>query len=419
MARVSFCLVTTFYPPANFGGDGVHVYQLAHGLAKRGHRVRVVHNPAAYDLLGGAGKEIDAGSTEGIEVVADVGGKVGAAVTYLTGRPLVGRNRLTELMSGFDVVHFHNPSLLGGPGALGMGSGIRLFTTHEHWLLCPTHVLYRYGREVCTRKTCFTCTLSYHRPPQLWRGGDLLDRSIDHVDALLCPSRFTAALHRERFPSARIEVVPLAAPEREEPDTGAPTAAEEDSTFFLYAGRLETIKGVDRLIDAFRGVRGARLLIAGEGTQRAELERQSVGVPSIEFLGRLPRGEVLALCRRARAVVVPSVGYETFGGVALEAMTMGTPCVVRDLGPLPELIEDGGGVVFADDEELARVLQRLVADKAEAARMGAEGRAVAASRFSTPRFFDRYFGIVEDLAAAKGNHELAARAQSARVADVA
>ena len=46
-----FCMVTTFYPPYAFGGDGVFVQQLSNELAKRGHQVEVIHCRDAYNLL--------------------------------------------------------------------------------------------------------------------------------------------------------------------------------------------------------------------------------------------------------------------------------------------------------------------------------------------------------------------------------
>ncbi|MDQ3898199.1 MAG: glycosyltransferase family 4 protein [Actinomycetota bacterium] len=415
MGSVSFCLVTTFYPPASFGGDAVHVRRLARCLARRGHRVRVVHNPTAYRMLGGRAADPPT-ADPGVEVVPGPAGVLGTAATYLTGLPVAQRGELARLTSGFDVVHFHNPSLLGGPGGLSVGDALRLYTTHEHWLLCPTHVLFRFEREVCEQRTCFRCTLSYHRPPQLWRSTRLMERSVSGLDVLLCPSRFTAALHRAEFPEARIEVLPLPGPEPgedptdgDEPDPARP--------FFLYAGRLEAIKGVDSLIRAFAGLEGADLLIAGDGSLSAELRELAAGQPHVRFLGRVQHGRLLALCRRARAVVVPSVGYETFGGVAVEAMANGSPVVVRRLGPLPELVEDGGGLTFDGDDDLTRVLQRLVDDPGEANRLGSAARQVAADRFGEARFMARYFEIIASFAFERGLGSLADRAEAASRAE--
>ena len=46
-----FCMITTFYPPYNFGGDGIFVRQLSNELAKRGHHVDVIHCIDSYRLL--------------------------------------------------------------------------------------------------------------------------------------------------------------------------------------------------------------------------------------------------------------------------------------------------------------------------------------------------------------------------------
>jgi hypothetical protein len=50
---LSFCMVTTFYPPYHFGGDAMHAFRLSNALARRGHRVTVVHSEDAYRALGG------------------------------------------------------------------------------------------------------------------------------------------------------------------------------------------------------------------------------------------------------------------------------------------------------------------------------------------------------------------------------
>ena len=98
----------------------------------------------------------------------------------------------------FDVTHFHNVSLVGGPGVLAYGGGVKLYTTHEHWLVCPMHTLWRLDREPCERPTCLRCTLAYRRPPQLWRYTGLLKRGIEHIDMFLAPSQFTLEAHRAR-----------------------------------------------------------------------------------------------------------------------------------------------------------------------------------------------------------------------------
>ncbi len=415
MKRLSICLVSTFYPPESFGGDAVQVHRLATGLARRGHRVRVVHNPVAYRMLAGeSAHAVGHDRHPDVEVIPLTVGRLAVAGTYLTGEPAGYRRELLQLVGdGFDVVHFHNPSLLGGPGALGLGPALKLYTAHEHWLLCPTHVLYRYGREVCHRRTCWRCTASYRRPPQLWRSTGLLERSVDQLDLLICPSAFTARLHREFFPSVPIEVLaPFFSPEPGELEA-LPRPVPRTRPYFAYAGRLEPIKGVDSLVRSFLAVRGADLLIVGDGDQARSLRELAAGAANIVFCGRRRQSEVLALFRDALAVVIPSAGYETFGGVAMEAMAAGTPVVVRDLGPLPELVAGGGGWVFADDRDLTTRLQALTDHPESAMEAGRVAGDVFRTRWDSSVLFERYFQLIATAAERAGRDALAGVAGAA------
>ena len=80
-----------------------------------------------------------------------------------------------------DVVHFHNISLVGGPGILGLGTNrraVRIMTAHEHWLICPMHLLWKYDRQPCDAPNCVSCCLKGGRPPQLWRLGAAIERGL-------------------------------------------------------------------------------------------------------------------------------------------------------------------------------------------------------------------------------------------------
>ncbi|MDQ5821098.1 MAG: glycosyltransferase, partial [Actinomycetota bacterium] len=150
-----FCLLTTFYPPYNFGGDGIFVQRLAGELVRRGHHVEVVHSVDAYRALAGSEPAAvdDAGVlVHGLASRLPVGS---TALTHQIGSPGVRAGRIREILDGgFDVIHFHNISVLGGPKVLEYGRGLKLYTPHEYWLVCPTNLLYRFRREPCERRTC-------------------------------------------------------------------------------------------------------------------------------------------------------------------------------------------------------------------------------------------------------------------------
>ncbi len=70
MSGLRFCFITTFYPPYNFGGDGIGIQRLARGLARFGHHVTVVHDVDAYNTLRQGAEPAPAPEVPGVEVVS-------------------------------------------------------------------------------------------------------------------------------------------------------------------------------------------------------------------------------------------------------------------------------------------------------------------------------------------------------------
>lgn len=423
-----FCMATSFYPPWSFGGDAIQVRRLAHALADRGQEVTVVHSREGYRAMAASPPEEPEDEHPGVRVIGiDAGaGRLSPLATYLTGRPLLaGRRLAAALDEPFDVVHFHNPSLLGGPEALMLGAGIKLYTAHEQWLVCPTHVLYKYGRRVCEKPDCVRCTLSYRRPPQLWRSTGLLERSLAHVDTLICPSATSRRLHERFGEIVRLEQLAHFAPDpgvggegeadlqvggeaeadrqvggEAEAEPAGGREGEAERPYFLYAGRLEPIKGVDALLRAWSGAgRAEDLLIAGEGSLEPRLRARAAGLSGVRFLGQQAPAELDALYRAALAVLVPTAGHESFGLVAIEAFARGKPVVARGFGALSELLDDsGGGLPFTTDAELGAALDRLAADPVLRAQLGRRGRAAFESRYTEEAHVERYLAIIREAA---------------------
>jgi glycosyltransferase involved in cell wall biosynthesis len=363
-----------------------------------------VHSEDAYRALGGRARGDDFPHEPGVTLrpLRTSLAVAAATATYVTGHPAFYASQLDAVFRGesFDVVHFHNVSLAGGPGALRYGGGVKLYTTSEHWLVCPMHVLFRENREPCESPRCLRCTLAYRRPPQLWRYTGALDRAAEHVDLFLAPSRFTLDAHRARGFSRPMRHLPhfLAAEDVAAPGTGEPPARP----YALFVGRLERLKGVHVLLDAFGSYSELDLLIAGDGEERAALERQAAGLDHVRFLGHVPQEQLDALYRYATAVVVPSIGYEVFGLVVLEAYARGTPVVVHDLGALPELVEEsGGGITYRTRDELVAALERLRIDSATRDELAARGYDAWQRLWSEDRHLDAYFEAIEEARGAR------------------
>jgi glycosyltransferase involved in cell wall biosynthesis len=404
-----FLHISTFYPPWSFGGDAMYIYRLSHALADDGHEVDVAHCRDAYHLLH-PGAPPDVVSEHSRVRVHDLQTPVGSLaplVAHQTGRPVLKRRQLQRLLAERrpDVVHFHNVSLLG-PSVLGIESDgltpLRLYTAHEHWLVCPTHVLWKFAREVCTERQCLACTLHARRPPQLWRATGLLDRQSRHVHQFIAPSRFVVRSHAERGFGRPMTPLPLfvddTAPE-------AATAPPHPRPYVLFVGRLEAIKGLQTVIPLWDRVGDLDLVVAGSGGYEDALRAQASANPRIRFLGHVPQRDLAALYRHAFATIVPSLTYETFGIIVIESLSHGTPVIARDLGSLTELVEEsGGGLLYETDIELVAAIARLAAGTGERQLMGARGRAAFERRWSRTAHLRQYYALLDETARAAFGH---------------
>ncbi len=136
-------MITTFYPPYNFGGDGIFVHRLSNELAQRGHRVDVIHCIDTYRFLAHKEPEEKVENHPNVTVhgLKSGFGVLSPLVTQQTGRPFFKSAAIQQVLDkGFDVINYHNISSVGGPRILEYGQGIKLYTMHEYWLVCPRMV---------------------------------------------------------------------------------------------------------------------------------------------------------------------------------------------------------------------------------------------------------------------------------------
>src|SRR5262249_27551186 len=153
--------------------------------------------------------------------------------------------------------------------------------------------------------------------------------------------------------------------------------------------RMTPQKGQDLLLRAFArvhdDVKASRLLLVGDGAQRARYEEMSerLGLTgSVRFLG--VRKDVPDLLRASDVLALPS-RHEGFGLVLAEALACGVPVVATNAGPMPEIVRDGQtGRLFAEEDvaALGAALLELLLDPARRREMGARGREDVKARFA-------------------------------------
>jgi len=402
-----FCMITTFYPPYNFGGDGIFVRQLSNELAKRGHHVDVIHCIDAYRLLAHQEptKTYDDHPNVTVHGLRSRLGFLSPLATQQTGYPFFKSASIRRILEkGFDVIHYHNISLIGGPKILEYGQGIKLYTMHEYWLICPTHVLYRFNRAPCTRPHCFLCSLTYKRPPQWWRYFGLLETTVKNVDAFITLSHFSKDMHYQMGLNVPIMNLPPFVPSAEDVLSTPEKQFEEtlQEPYFLFVGRLEKLKGLQTLIPIFRHYRKAQLLIAGTGNYEPELQQLANGSANIRFLGFLPQQQLQLLYRQAVAVIVPSLCFEIVPLVVIESFREKTPVVLRNLGGMPEIIEaSGGGFVYNTEEELVAVMDRLLAEPSYRQKLGLRGYQAYQQKWTPEAHLKLYFALIHEISSAK------------------
>ena len=407
-----FLMLTTFYPPHSFGGDAIGIQRLSRGLVKLGHHVTVVHDTDAYRVLHqGTWPDVPShDSDEGVEVIR-LASRAPMASTLLTqqlGRPVVNGRAIARIIAEgkYDVINFHNVSLIGGPGLFSMaGDALTAYMAHEHWLVCPMHVLWRHGRELCTERECLKCSLSYRRPPQWWRYTGYLEQELDRVDTVIAMSQFSRDKHREFGIKRDMEVLPYFLPDPLSEEMPAVVGESPNPRpYFFFAGRLERIKGLDDVIPVFRDLPGVDLLVAGDGTHAPVLRGLAEGAPNVKFLGRISPDELSRYYQHATALVVPSECYETFGIVLIESFRQGTPVIARRLGPFPEIVEaSGGGELFSTRAELRAAMTRLSSDPGHRARLSHNGYRAYVSRWSERVVVPQYLELLRQAAARKGD----------------
>src|SRR6266850_7309835 len=117
MRPLNFLHLTTFYPPYSFGGDAMYIYRLSHALGDAGHHVDVIHCIDSYHLAHPAEPDIIFAdhphvTTHGLRSGY---GWLSPLLTQQTGRPFLKYRRIREVLQSkrYDVVHYHNISLLG------------------------------------------------------------------------------------------------------------------------------------------------------------------------------------------------------------------------------------------------------------------------------------------------------------------
>jgi glycosyltransferase involved in cell wall biosynthesis len=222
--------------------------------------------------------------------------------------------------------------------------------------------------------------------------------SLRRARTIVVPSEYLARIARGfGIEPGKVQVVTNPAPDV------TPSREVAQRNTFVYAGRLTHQKALGVAIDAISLVPDARLVVIGDGPERATLERRArdVGLDGrVEFRGARPRAEVLDALRTAWAAVLSSA-WENLPHAAVEALAVGTPVVATSVGGVPEVVHDrvnGLLVRPGSTEAFARAIQELV-DDAELRNRLAGAAAGSVAGFSRTKVYGELERLLREAAA--------------------
>lgn len=260
-----------------------------------------------------------------------------------------------------------------------------VMTLHDYKIVCPAYTLFTEGTP-CRRcvgrapvhVVSHKCIKGSTVASALGAAEAIVARTrglYRRIDAFISPSRFLAELASSEVPRERVHVVPNFLPRSPERMV---EAAREQDPYAFFAGRLEEVKGVRPLLEAFGDGRdgSARLVIAGDGPLRGEVERAASSNARIDYLGRVSRDEIDLRLRGAVALVIPSLWEENCPMIVLEARAVGTPVISASSGGLPELVDHGDDGLLIDAHDpgaIGTAVQSLADDDRLRARMVVSG----------------------------------------------
>lgn len=278
-----------------------------------------------------------------------------------------------------DVVHVHNTLMLVSPAVYYAARREKVpvvQTIHNFRLLCPGATFYR-DDQVC--EDCLKKGLSCALKHRCYRGSFsqtlccVLSMKLHRATGIykkltyICLTEFNKKklLGLKGLKPEQIFVKPNAV---SAPEALMPELERQDR--FLFAARLEDMKGIRVLLEAWRllGANGPELLICGSGPLD-EWSREFAAdnkMTNVRFLGRLPNDQVRRLMATSRALILPTQWYEGFPLSIAESYSMGTPVLVSNLGNGGSLIKQGvTGLKFdpKSPQSIAKAVKKMEAEK--------------------------------------------------------
>jgi glycosyltransferase involved in cell wall biosynthesis len=173
--------------------------------------------------------------------------------------------------------------------------------------------------------------------------------------------------------------------------------------YAFYVGRLSPEKGIDTLLSAWQQLGNhIPLKIVGDGPLSQQVQQAAAEFSNIEWLGRQPLEKVYDLIGEAQFLIFPSQWYETFGRVAIEAFSKGTPVIAANIGAIAELIQDQKtGLLFTpgNPQDLTAKVQWALAHPQQIQPMRIQARSEFESKYTPEKSYQQIMAIYQRVIA--------------------
>ncbi len=313
---------------------------------------------------------------------------------YRTNKELAERGKLSKLLLPFtavfslrtyrevkklikanqiDIVHVHNTLTMVSPSVFYAAFKCKVpvvQTLHNFRMLCPAGSFFR-DNVICEEcvKHGMRCAIKH----KCYRNSKLqtfVSAAILQIHRLvgtyrrvnfICLTEFNRKKLLESLDGKRQIVDPKRVyikPNFTFAEEVVPSDTQPEEEYFLFAGRVEALKGIDIAIKAFENLPDKKLYIAGTGPMMDEMQTyvKEHGLTNVKFLGYLQKDEMSEKFYHAKAVIMTSQCYEAFAMTIAEAYSYGVPVIAGRVGNMDGMVKNGvTGVKFTYDsaEDLA------------------------------------------------------------------
>ena len=278
-----------------------------------------------------------------------------------------------------------------------------IMTAHDLNPICPASIML-YNGEVCEdcitkgytsciKKKCIKNSMLKSVLGYIEKKYYDLHKIFCKVDCIISPSEFNKnQLLKGKLKCNDITVIHNFVNETEKTDYTLGDCA-------FYFGRLSREKGILNLVEAINNIPGARLIIAGDGPERENIQayiKEHKLENRITLLGYLNQNDIRENIRKCRFVTVPSICFENCPYSILETMEIGKPIIGSKIGGIPELIQDGiNGFTYEHNDvtKLTNILMKLFGNDETVKQFSKNSKQIFIQNYSAEAYYNKLMTV--------------------------